>query len=244
METRQFLCKKLAEIYPQNLRIPKFLRAGATFDALATTTAGGYLRNIAIARPQIIQSILSYHTKKNIINLHSVDNLIPFFKTHYTHSNSKDVFNDARYCDLKYWLPARMLVKADRASMAASIELRCPLLDLDLTRYALELPYSFLEHKSGGKKILRDIAQKYLPHNHLMRPKQGFVMNISHLLKKQWANRLEAVINDTAFVQTNLLDMKAVKILMQEHFKGYNDHSRILWAVIQLEAYLRIHKFI
>ena len=67
---------------------------------------------------------------------------------------------------------------------------------------------------------------------------------IDYLLRKKWTNRLESVVNDTAFAATNLLDMKNVKKLMQEHLRGYNDHSRILWAIIQLEAYLRIHKFI
>jgi asparagine synthase (glutamine-hydrolysing) len=242
LKSRQFLLGKLAEIYPQSLKVPKFLRAGATLDALSTTTAGGYLRNIAIARPHIIESVLSEKIKQSRSIYRSVERLTPFFKHYY--SDPQQVFNDARYCDIKYWLPARMLVKADRASMAASIELRCPLLDLDLTDYALKLPYKFLAHPSGGKKILRDIAQKYLPAKHLMRPKQGFVMNINHLLKNQWAARLEAVVNDTAFAQSNLLNMKTVKILMSEHFKGHNDHSRILWAIIQLEAYLRIHKFI
>lgn len=242
LKSRQFLFKTFAEHYPQTLKLPKFLRFGATFDALATTPAGGYLRNIAITRPQIVDSILSETSQQSRHTYRSVDSLIPFFKASY--KTSESVFNDARYCDIKYWLPSRMLVKADRASMAASIELRCPLLDLDLTEYALHLPYEFLHHASGGKKILRDIAEKYLPKKHLMRPKQGFVMNISHLLKTDWATRLESVVHDSAFVQTNLLNMQTVKNLMHAHFKGYADHSRILWAIIQLEAYLRIHKFI
>jgi asparagine synthase (glutamine-hydrolysing) len=176
------------------------------------------------------------------MNYQSVQHLNPFFAD--TYETPTDAYDDARYADLKFWLPARMLVKADRASMAVGIELRCPLLDLELTDYALQLPYNFLKHESGGKKILRDIAQKYVPQNHLMRPKQGFVMNIDYLLRKKWTNRLEAVVNDSAFAATNLLDMKAVKRLMHEHLRGHNDHSRLLWAIIQLEAYLRIHQFI
>lgn len=242
LKSRKFLFQRLSEIYPQNLKIPRILRAGATFDALATTTAGGYLRNIAIARPQIIESILSDNVKRNSLNYNSVNHLTSFFMDSY--DNPLDAYNHARYADIKFWLPARMLVKADRASMAASIELRCPLLDLHLTHYALQMPYQFLAHQSGGKRILRDIAQDYLPHHHLMRPKQGFVMNISHLLRKQWVNRLEAVVNDNPLAQTNLFNMKNIKNLMTEHLRKHNDHSRILWAIIQLEAYLRIHKFI
>jgi asparagine synthase (glutamine-hydrolysing) len=101
-----------------------------------------------------------------------------------------------------------------------------------------------LQHPLGGKKILRDIAQDYLPKQHLMRPKQGFVMNIDYLLRKKWTDRLEAVVHDTAFAQTNLLNMQVVKRLMKEYLRGNYDHSRILWAIIQLEAYLRVHKFI
>ncbi|MFT6073004.1 MAG: asparagine synthase (glutamine-hydrolyzing) [Alphaproteobacteria bacterium] len=242
LKTRKFLFQKLADIYPQNLNVPQYLRAGATFEALATTPQGGYLRNIAITRAKNVENILSDYAKSNRVNYNSVDHLTPFFADY--DPQNQDAFNHARYADLKFWLPARMLPKADKASMAASIELRSPLLDLALTSYSLKLPYKFLKHPSGGKRILRDIAKKYVPHNHLMRPKQGFVMPISHLLKTSWAGRLEAVINDIALRETGLLNMSVLKKMMQEHFKGYQDHSRILWAIIQLEAFLRLHKFI
>lgn len=242
LKSREFLFGALAKNYPQNLNVPRFLRAGATFEALATTTHSGYMRNISIARRAILKNILSDYAQQNLMGYDSAQALAPYFQNY--DPKTRDVYPFARYADLKFWLASRMLPKADRASMTAGIELRCPLLDLSLTEYAQKIPYEFLAHPSGGKKILREIAQKYLPAAHLKRPKQGFVMPINQLLKTNWASRLEAVINDKSFSDTGLFDMRQLKILMFQHFKGQNDHSRILWAIIQLEAYLRNHKFI
>jgi len=242
LKTRKLLFQKLADYYPQHLNMPKFLRAGATFEAISDTPQGGYLRNIAIARMHDVNNILSDYSKENQSKYDSAELLSSFFPD--SSAPQYDAFNHARYADMKFWLPGRMLTKSDRASMAASIEMRSPFLDLDLTAYGLQLPHHFLKHPLGGKKIIRDIAKKYLPVAHLKRPKQGFVMPLAELLRGDWRNRLEAVINDKAFSETNLFNMAVLKKMMYAHISKHQDHSRILWAIIQLEAFLRMHKFI
>lgn len=85
-----------------------------------------------------------------------------------------DITSNQQYFDYQYYLPDDILVKMDRASMASSIEVRSPFLDYRLHELAARLPRKWLIDKQGGKRILRELAYKYLPLQVTRAQKAGF----------------------------------------------------------------------
>ncbi|MGH9070533.1 MAG: asparagine synthase (glutamine-hydrolyzing) [Acidimicrobiales bacterium] len=76
--------------------------------------------------------------------------------------------------DLRVYLPGLGLGYADRAGMEEGVEVRVPLLDLDLVRWSLQLPDSLLVGRHGGKWLAKQVAARHLPPAVVFRPKRGF----------------------------------------------------------------------
>src|SRR5881396_1133818 len=79
-----------------------------------------------------------------------------------------------RYVDVSTYLADCLMPKVDVATMAHALELRAPLLDQEVVRFALTLPDAWLVDQRGGKKLLRALLARYLPESLFDRPKQGF----------------------------------------------------------------------
>jgi asparagine synthase (glutamine-hydrolysing) len=80
------------------------------------------------------------------------------------------------YIDIKTWLPSNLLVKADRMSMAVSLELRVPFLDHKVVEFAYRLPAALKIHGNNGKWLLKKYMEPMLPHEIIYRPKAGFAV--------------------------------------------------------------------
>ena len=137
--------------------------------------------------------------------------------------------------DLATYLPDDILVKTDRASMAASLELRSPLLDHRVIEWAWTLPFALKVHANATKWILRQVLYRYVPAALVDRPKTGFGVPLGHWLRgplREWAesilrrDRLEA-----AGLRPNpVLDR------WRRHLAGPDDHYR-LWVVLMFMAW-------
>ncbi len=132
--------------------------------------------------------------------------------------------------DLKYWLPGDILQKADRMSMAHSLELRVPFLDWDVFRIARGLPCRMKLRRHTTKYILRRAACAYLPKPSFSKPKLGFPVPIRNWLKDEdWYENIKAAFGgETAaiYFHTDYL-----MELLEEHKKGTADNSRKIWTV-------------
>src|SRR3546814_17680748 len=94
------------------------------------------------------------------------------------------------YRDAVTYLPDDILVKVDRASMAASLEVRSPLLDQRVIELAWRLPVEMLRRDGAGKWPLRQLFDRYLPSELRDRPKQGFALPVAEWLPgplRAWA---------------------------------------------------------
>jgi asparagine synthase (glutamine-hydrolysing) len=135
-----------------------------------------------------------------------------------------------QHVDLFTWLRGDILVKADKMTMANSLELRVPFLDAEVFRVASQIPLSEKITSQTTKHALRRALKDIVPAHVLNRRKLGFPVPIRHWLKAEmydWAR--ETVLRSHT---DELIDRNAVLRLLEEHRTGTLDHSRRIWALV------------
>ena len=138
-------------------------------------------------------------------------------------------------------LPDQMLVKVDRASMAASMEVRVPFLDHRLLEWSWRQPVAVKTAGGVGKLVLRRVAAQMLPADIINRPKMGFDPPLGRWLRnelKPWAGDLLAA---PRCVAEGWLDGPALQKVWQEHLTGQRNWDYRLWGVLMLESWLAEH---
>ncbi|MFJ1461327.1 asparagine synthase (glutamine-hydrolyzing) [Nocardia sp. N2S4-5] len=149
----------------------------------------------------------------------------------YERSRGWDPVARMQHLDLFTWLRGDILVKADKVTMANSLELRVPFLDAEVFRVAEQIPFDQKLTKETTKYALRRALETIVPPHVLHRPKLGFPVPLRHWLRgpelHDWA---AAQIADS---QTDhLLDKSAIKAMLEAHRTGASDHSRRLWTLL------------
>ena len=136
------------------------------------------------------------------------------------------------------YLPDDILVKVDRASMATSLEARCPLLDKEVAEFAWQLPSSMKIDQTGGKKILKEVLGRYLPRELTDRKKMGFGVPMGKWLRgplKDWA---EELLDPHKIKHQGYLNECTVQRLWKQHSSGWRNHNDILWSILMFQAWL------
>ena len=136
--------------------------------------------------------------------------------------------------DTAFTLPGLFLQKVDLATMAFSLEARCPMTDYRLAEWAMRLPLRFKLRGGETKYLLKKVLCKYLPPDLVYRPKRGFGVPIAAWLRgplRAWA---EGLIHDDRLMSRVPLDAAAVRALLRQHLRGERDTHPLLWSVLML----------
>ncbi len=139
--------------------------------------------------------------------------------------------------DQKTYLPDAMLTKVDRASMAASLEVRVPLLDHRVMEYAASLPENLKYRNGTGKYILKKLLAKYVPGELFERPKMGFGVPIGHWLRKELKDLLLDYLSPERLKKEGLFDHVIVEREIKEHLSGRINCQYQLWALLMWEMW-------
>jgi asparagine synthase (glutamine-hydrolysing) len=150
----------------------------------------------------------------------------------------RDAVSRLIYRDMVGYLPGDILVKLDRASMAASLETRCPFLDHRVVEFAWRLPTAVKVRGGQGKWLLRRTLQRYLPKELYDRPKQGFNVPIATWLAGPLRNWARDLLDGPRIRRDGILDAQRVEACWQEHLSGQCDRARELWAILMVQAWL------
>lgn len=135
------------------------------------------------------------------------------------------------HADLTVNLPAAMLTKVDRASMAHSLEVRTPFLAHDFVDWALGVPLRLKHRRGTGKYIVREATRPWLPAGILDRGKQGFQMPLQQWFSGDFGAHARSLWRDSGAAGSGFLDPVAVERLFEEHRGGGRDHGRVLYAL-------------
>ena len=141
------------------------------------------------------------------------------------------------YTDTKGWLPDDLLIKADKMSMAASIELRVPFLDHELMELSWSLPDYLRLRGRTGKYILRRAMQNRLPNAILERPKRGFPVPTSAWMRSELHEQMRATILASNGACRTLFPTTLLTRMLDEHRLARVDRTEELYALWIFEAW-------
>lgn len=152
-------------------------------------------------------------------------------KPFYDDTKGMDDVTRMQYIDINLWMIGDILLKADRMSMANSLELRVPFLDKEVWNLARTIPSKFKVTKDGRTKVaMREAALKNMPEKVAQRKKLGFPVPTREWLKQEKYYNIvrKEFESDTAkkyFVTEELIK------LLDEHFNLKKDNSRKIWTI-------------
>lgn len=191
-----------------------------------------YIGNAHIFSSQEIKQLLRNNT--DIVSTEQ------FLKNQYEDISKLGTMSKMQQIDINNWLPGDILQKADRMSMANSLELRVPYLDYDVFELARKLPEKAKINHHQTKYLFRKVAAKRLPAQIVNRKKLGFPVPIRVWIREEpWKSEIEeAFTSETA---SQFFHVNKLLELLDKHMKGKQDNSRKIWTIYMFLVWHQVY---
>lgn len=141
------------------------------------------------------------------------------------------------YLSMKLYLQDDILTKVDRASMANSLEVRCPLLDQELVEFACNLPMHYKLNGLKTKYLLKKAADGILPEGIVNRPKKGFGIPLSRWLTGELKDFTLDYLSERRITKQGFFHYPYIKTLIDDHFQKRNDNRKLLWTLLVFQIW-------
>ena len=210
------MLKGIANMMPEGMKGKSFIERGVT------PMEDRYIGNAKMFTEEEKRELLSVYRE----GLHFTDITKPLF----TESKGYDPVDRMQYIDIHTWMRGDILLKADRVTMAHSLELRVPFLDKEVFEIASKIPTSLKTANGTTKYILRKAAEGIVPDHVLTRKKLGFPVPIRHWLKNEMNDWAKNIIRESC--TDHLINKSYVLKLLEDHCQGKADNSRKIWTVL------------
>ncbi len=210
----RFLIAKVASIFPEVKGINFLVRRGER------------LENSYIGVNRNFSNKMARKVLKKSYNLKATD-------------ITKDIYNEFKDCtniekmqaiDINFWLIKDILLKADRMTMASSIEGRVPFIDKEVFKVASHLPFNYKVTKENTKVALREAAKSVIPTDAYKKKKLGFPVPIREWIKEgNFKEEVKKTLNNS--IANKYFNVKIINKLFDEHVNGKKDNYRKIWTI-------------
>jgi asparagine synthase (glutamine-hydrolysing) len=150
----------------------------------------------------------------------------------------RDVLSKMLYVDTKTWLPDDLLIKADKMTMANSLELRVPLLDHKVLEFAASLPSSFKVHGFATKYILKSVFRRRIPEAILNRKKTGFPVPYARWLRTELKDWMRDLLFDRRTMNRGYFERTSIESLVSQ-YESSGRFSKEIFSLVALELWHR-----
>ena len=150
----------------------------------------------------------------------------------------RDLLSRMLYVDTKTWLPDDLLIKADKMTMANSLELRVPLLDHKVLEFAASLPSHFKVHRFTTKYLLKKAFGSRIPAEILHRKKTGFPVPYARWLRTELKEWVHDILFDRRTLERGYFERSQIERLVSEHQRNGN-FSKEIFSLVTLELWHR-----
>jgi asparagine synthase (glutamine-hydrolysing) len=156
----------------------------------------------------------------------------------FPHIKKLDMLNKMLYIDTKTWLPDDLLVKADKMTMANSIELRVPLLDHVVLEFAASLPSDFKLRGLTTKYILKKACKSRIPDEIINRKKTGFPVPYDQWMSRELNGHITDILLDKRTINRGYFNQKAISGLLDAN-RQKPAYSKEIFLLVALELWHR-----
>ena len=178
-----------------------------------------YIGNAFIFDTYEIDKVLNHKSNKKYTDL---------TKPYYKHCKNYDDVMKMQYIDFNFWLVGDILLKADKMSMANSLEVRVPYLDRVLVDYARHLPTQYKVNEKVTKYAFREVAKEVLDKKVANKKKLGFPVPIRVWLREEDTYNL---VKNTFLEGSEFFNTKYLIKLLDDHKNEKRDNSRKIWTI-------------
>jgi asparagine synthase (glutamine-hydrolysing) len=155
--------------------------------------------------------------------------------------DAKEPLNQILFNDLKTYLEGDILYKVDRASMAASLEVRVPFLNREMVQFTNDLPLDLKLHNLTGKFLLKKTMRGKLPEEIIQRPKKGFNMPVAYWLSRDLKTVMLDMFSESFIRRQDLFSFPYICRLAEEHFEQRKDNRKLLWTLFMFQMWYRTY---
>ena len=194
-----------------------------------TSLADRYSSILSLTQPHELSALLSKEFQSSQAEQRSISNF---------EIGKHSAFDRMIRSDLQAYLPGDLLVKVDIATMANSLELRSPLLDVNVVEWGISLPRNYKIKGFETKHILKDVARSLVPANLIDRPKMGFGIPRAEWLRTEMKEMVTDLLTDKEAADRGWFNQNEVKKTLDLHMSG-TDKDQILWPILMLELWAR-----
>ena len=207
-----------------------------------------YLRGFTLNQDERLIQYFLWTQRHDVLSLLSSDARATVQDTDFTepmvtylqqmNENTEDI-DRILALEQRFFLAKHNLLYTDKMSMATSVEVRVPFLDLDLVAFAATIPHTMKQRGKQGKWILKKAMEPYLPHDVIYRPKAGFGAPLRHWLRGELRDFMEELLSAASLQHRNLFDAATVQRLIQDNAAGRIDASYTLLSLMCIELWCR-----
>ncbi|MED4604136.1 asparagine synthase (glutamine-hydrolyzing) [Paenibacillus validus] len=209
----------LARVLPEGFKGRNYLLRGTT------PLEQRFLGNAKIFTEEMKADIV--RTDREL--LRSYRNPLEVAKVFYDRSKHLDPVSRMQYIDMNLWLPGDILMKADKMTMAHSLELRVPFLDVELYEVARRIPAKYRIAQGTTKYVFRKAMEGIIPDFILNRPKLGFPVPMRDWMKGPRGQQIVEQIEGSGIEEYIRLD--TVRSMLNAHRSGQGDYARRIWTI-------------
>ncbi len=219
------LLRWIASMMPEGMKGKSFIERGVT------PMEERYIGNA---------KMFTEEEKRKLLNVYREDlRFTDVTKPLYQESAGYDPVDRMQFIDIHTWMRGDILLKADKMTMAHSLELRVPFLDKAVFEVASKIPTSLKTANGTTKYVLRKAAEGIVPDHVLNRKKLGFPVPIRHWLKAEMNDWAKKIIRESG--TDHLINKSYLLKLLDDHCLGKADHSRKIWTVLMFMVWHQVY---
>lgn len=187
----------------------------------------------------------SYYSEQELQELFRQDIREPYralraqHRQAYTDNAFREPINRMCHTDMHLFMTGLNLSYTDKASMAASVEVRVPFIDREVVQLALQIAGDLKYKKGQQKYILKKVAEKYLPQDIIYRPKASFGAPIRSWISHELKDMVDHLLSEEQVSRRGLFHYAFIKKIIDEDRKGIADHAYRIYQLITLEWWFR-----
>jgi asparagine synthase (glutamine-hydrolysing) len=183
--------------------------------------------NKGLFKPKISETLNDYNPEQILVD--SLKNI----------SKEKSLLNKMLFWDMKYFLTDHNLNYTDKLSMATGVEVRVPFLDLELVDFSTKIPPSMKLKGKTTKYLLRKVAERYLPHDIIYRPKTGFGSPVREWVLGDLQTEINERLSRNNIEKQGIFSYEAVANLIEDNQNGKIDASYTILSLLTIDSWIK-----